>query len=106
MGIGNRKRQGTLMTEPRINQDAGTFDIHPMEADAFCEYLRTQGVRCEKRISQPVAHGNEVPGARVPQPDRVHIAVASPDRLLEITKLYAAWRLSAAEEAGSASSLG
>jgi hypothetical protein len=94
------------MTGPRINQDAGTFDIHPMEADAFCEYLRIQGVPCEKLISQPVAHWNEVPGARVPQPDRVHIGVAPPDRLHEITKLYASWRLSAAEEAGSASPLG
>jgi hypothetical protein len=73
-----------------------------MEADAFCEYLSAQGIRCDERASQ-LSQWIETSADGGPQPDRVYVHIALPERLGEIPNLYRAWHDSAA---GSASPLG
>jgi precorrin-6B methylase 2 len=92
------------MIEPKINEIAGVFEIHPMEADAFCEHLSTHGIVCDGRGSQ-LDQWIEAPEQNVRQPDRVYVHVAQPERLREILKLYRSWRGSAVGAAGPASPL-
>jgi hypothetical protein len=93
--IANSRQQGVTMTEPEINELAGVFEIHPMDADAFCEYLITQGIVYDERPSQ-LSQWIDAPEENAPPPDRVYVHIAQPERLQEILKLYRSWRGSAA----------
>jgi hypothetical protein len=92
------------MTEPKINEIAGAFEIHPMEADAFCEYLSTQGIVCDGRASQ-LGQWIETAADDLPQPDRVYVHIAQSERLHDVLKLYRSWRGSAVAVGGSTSPL-
>ena len=92
------------MREPKINELAGVFEIHPMEADAFCEYLGTEGIVCDGRASQ-LGQWIETATDDLPQPDRVYVHIAQPERLHDVLKLYRSWRGSAVGVGGSTSPL-
>jgi len=49
------------MTEPRIDEVAGTFEIHRAEVAEFCKYLTTLGIHCDPGVSNTGANWSEAP---------------------------------------------
>jgi hypothetical protein len=80
------------MTEPRIDEVAGTFEIHRAEVAEFCKYLTTRGIHCDPGVSNTGANWIEAPGASVQQSDIVSLRPLHRERLREIKELYQTWR--------------
>jgi hypothetical protein len=90
------RQEGADMTELRIDNGAGAFEIARIEAAAFCEHLKTHGITSNWLLHPMVAQWTEASTATMPKSDLVLVRIDQPDRLHEVQKLYRAWRASLA----------
>jgi hypothetical protein len=79
------------MTELKIDEAAGTFEISGLEAQAFREYLLAQGITCDPGPRPHAVKWTEAEDT-FSQPETVCFKPVQHDRLHEIPKLYRSWR--------------
>lgn len=79
------------MSKLKIDEAAGTFEIHRAEVVAFRRYLKTQGIECDPVLIEGGVAWTEAPGEGIQQSDRVSLRPLHREGLYEVEELYRSW---------------